>query len=277
MAAFVRFLSLAALTVLVLAGCREETSFELRNTDPLLVIEGTVLDGEGPHQVDSTLTTDYFDEGGRPRAAGALVVIEDDAGQRDVLTETENGVYVTDSLEGIIGRTYRLYVRYNDIEYEAYGHMNEAPIFDSLTYRYREERVFLEEGWYIYFYGQTPKNDISYYRWKVYENDSLYDEPNDYLLGDDEFISGVIADLELPYDFEEKDTVRVEMFTLDLGMFTYYNEVVSLLFNDGGLFSPPPQNPPTNITVIDREDVQPLGFFQVSPMDFQEIIIIPSE
>jgi hypothetical protein len=57
----------------------------------------------------------------------------------------------------------------------------------------------------------------------------------------------------------------MELYRLNKDAFDYLSQLVSLLFNDGGLFSPPPQNPESNIRVA-KGNSQVLGYFVVSPV-----------
>jgi hypothetical protein len=54
--------------------------------------------------------------------------------------------------------------------------------------------------------------------------------------------------------------------------YNYLNQLLGLLFSDGGLFSPPPQNPDTNIKVV-YGDSPVLGYFVVSPI-LSEFVLI---
>ncbi|WP_373398065.1 hypothetical protein V8V91_26950 [Algoriphagus halophilus] len=40
------------------------------------------------------------------------------------------------------------------------------------------------------------------------------------------------------YPFEEGDRVRLELFRMNKDTYDYFTQLVGLLFNDGGLFSP---------------------------------------
>ncbi len=78
--------------------------------------------------------------------------------------------------------------------------------------------------------------------------------------------------LELGYSFQENDRVRLELFRLNQDAFDYLNQLVNLLFSDGGLFSPPPQNPDTNIRVVSGNP-EVLGYFIVSPVLSRSLVI----
>ena len=122
-------------------------------------------------------------------------------------------------------------------------------------------------------YGKIPFTQDNNYRIRVIENDTLKNQREDYLLFDDTFgLKFFEEGLELGYPFQENDRVRLELFRLNQDAFDYLNQLVNLLFNDGGLFSPPPQNPETNIQVV-RGDPEVLGYFLVSPVLVRSVVI----
>jgi hypothetical protein len=76
------------------------------------------------------------------------------------------------------------------------------------------------------------------------------------------------------FKFKEKDKVRIELYRLNQDAYDYLNQLVNLLFNDGGLFSPPPENPRTNIRVLEGNG-EVLGYFMVSPVLTETVVIVP--
>ncbi|WP_017733345.1 DUF4249 domain-containing protein [Nafulsella turpanensis] len=267
------------LAVFLLIGCREEVVFDLPVEDPQLVIEAELTDTEGPHTVRLSLTQDYFSDAPPPPVTEALVIISDNKGHADTLEQIEPGLYVTDSLEGVIGRSYTLHIEWNGNVYEDTGTLLEEAVIDSLNYRYFEANPIFEEGYYIFFFGRLPADRNNYFRFKVYENDSLYNDRTDFLLQNNSEppVPDTLANIRFSYPFGNSDTVRIEMYTLEKEMYQYYLELVTLLFNDGGLFSPPPQNPVSTITNLTDPDNPPLGYFQVASVTTGTIIIREEE
>ncbi len=262
------------LSLVLFAGCEEEVNIPLDSANPRLVIEGVFTDEEKPQTIFVSETNDYYSTEEAKGVSGAVVTISDSQGGSEILTEEETGVYKTSSLYGQTGVTYTLNVTYQGSEYEASGTIQTPPIFDSLTYRFVEETPLKDEGYYLYFFGKTPKPAINYYRWLVYLDDTIHGtDPEDFLLASDEFVTEQLSDLEFPFNFEVDDRVRLEMYSIDQSMFTYYNELLSILFNDGGLFSPPPVNPRSNIVNLTDPGIPPLGYFQVSAIVSEEVII----
>lgn len=267
--------SLYLLLILLGGGaCREVIDFELPVDQPQLVIEGELTywaDDPAKNQVSVRVSNsgNYYDEDVIHPVTDASLQIDDlTTGNTYDLSPVEDqaGLYLNKSIPLALGNSYRLRVMYEGSEYESTGTILPVAELDSFSYRYREETTFLEEGYYFFFSGRTPKErGVNYYRFKIYEDDSLYNERGDYLIQSDEFLQAEIDTLQLAnYAFEVGDSVRIEMYSLDKNMFRYYNELVELLFNDGGLFSSPPRNPTTNIINTTDPENPPLGFFQIS-------------
>jgi hypothetical protein len=153
--------------------------------------------------------------------------------------------------------------------------MLAPPILDSVVWNYEKDRPFRGEGYFIKVYGKIPFLDNNQYRIRVIENDTLKNKREDYLLFDDTFGLQVFEKgLELGYAFQKNDRVRMELYRLNKDAFVYLNQLVNLLFNDGGLFSPPPQNPTSNIRVVSGKG-EVLGYFVVSPVLTRTVTIAP--
>ena len=153
--------------------------------------------------------------------------------------------------------------------------MLAPPILDSVVWNYEKDRPFRGEGYFIKVFGKIPFLDNNQYRIRVFENDTLKNQREDYLLFDDTFGLQVFEKgLELGYAFQKNDRVRMELYRLNKDAFVYLNQLVNLLFSDGGLFSPPPQNPTSNIRVVSGKG-EVLGYFVVSPVLTRTVTIVP--
>ncbi|EMR02369.1 DUF4249 domain-containing protein [Cesiribacter andamanensis] len=268
------FYLLLAVLALVTGGCRELVTLELPQQEPRLVIEAELTDTPGPHTVRLTLTQDYFSKAAAPVVEDARVSITDDAGNSQELLYTQNGVYATQGLEGVIGRSYTLRVEWQGQVYESSGVLSLKPVIDSLVVQYFEAiPPFLDAGHYMLFYGHIPRGGTRYYRFKIYENDSLYNDRTDLLVPEAEFMPDTLREVRLGYAFTPGDTIRLEMYALNRDMYDYYYELRTLLFNDGGLFSPPPRNPTSNIRNVSDPARPPLGYFQVASFATDTVII----
>ncbi len=266
------------LLAISLFSCQEEVDLPLAIIEGVVpVIEGTWTDQNSYNEVRISLAKNYFDSKDYQIISDALVFI--------TMPGTDKIIRFTYRPESFsfrpvnprdvakVGETYKLFVEWQDNIFSSKGLMLEAPTVDSLTYEFREERLFREEGYYIKVYGKIPFEEDNNYRIRVIENDTLKNGREDYLLFDDTFgLAFFEKGLELSYAFEPGDRVGLELYRINRDMYDYFSQLVNLLFSDGGLFSPPPQNPDSNI-IVERGESKVLGFFLVSPVIRENIFI----
>lgn len=263
-------------------SCQEEVSLPLATIDgEVPIIEATWTDNQYYNEIKISLARDYFDPVETNVVTDARVVISI-PGKSRVIPFVYNGssksylpLYSGDVAE--VGEIYELQVLWNDNEFRSTGTLLAPPTVDSVTYEYQEDRLFRDEGYYIKVYGEIPFEDDNYYRIKVIENDTLKNDRDDYLLFDDTFgLKFFEEGLELNYPFDAGDKVRLELYRMNEGAYDYLTQLVNLLFNDGGLFSPPPQNPDSNIRV-ESGDSDVFGYFNVTPILSRTIYIEEKE
>lgn len=259
-------------------SCQEEVELPLGEKEMVVpVIEAHWTDQGIYNEVKITLSKDYYDSSEIEVVTDAEVYITIPETKKVIpfsyLRGSNNYRPSNPQERAEVGKTYQLNVKWQNNIYVSEGVMLEPPIVDSVTWSFEEERPFREEGYYIKVYGQIPFEEDNNYRIRVIENDTLKNNREDYLLFDDTFgLTFFEEGLELNYAFEENDRVRLELYRLNRDAFDYLNQLVNLLFSDGGLFSPPPQNPDTNIKVV-QGDPEVLGYFSVSPVLTRTLLI----
>lgn len=267
---------------ILLAGfswsCQEEVNLPLGTKSELVpTIEAYWTDLGTFNEVKISLSKDYYDSTEVMIISDAEVFITIPGSDKLIPfaflggTKTYKPINPLEKAE--VGETYQLNVRWGENVYVSKGVMLEPPTVDSVTWKFEEKRAFRDEGYYVKVFGKIPFKENNYYRIRVIENDTLKNQRGDYLLFDDTFGLAFFEEgLELGYTFQEKDRVRLELFRLNKDAFDYLNQLVNLLFNDGGLFSPPPQNPDTNIRVVSGNP-EVLGYFVVSPVLSRSLVI----
>lgn len=266
------------LLVFCLWSCQEEVNLPLGTKSELVpTIEAFWTDQGSFNEVKFTLSKDYYDSTEVVVISDAEVFITIPGTDKVVpfgyLGGTKSYRPINPLEKAEVGETYQLNVRWGDNIYVSKGVMLEPPTVDSVTWRFEEERFLREEGYYVKVYGKIPFEKDNNYRIRVIENDTLKNQREDYLLFDDTFGLAFFEEgLELGYTFQENDRVRLELFRLNQDAFDYLNQLVNLLFSDGGLFSPPPQNPDTNIRVVSGNP-EVLGCFIVSPVLSRSLVI----
>lgn len=259
-------------------SCQEEVILPLGEKENLVpTIEALWTDQGNYNEVKIKLSKDYYDSMDVEVVRDAEVFITIPGTNKLIpfqyLDATKSYRPVNSLEKAVVGEKYQLNIRWEENIYVAEGVMLEPPKVDSVTWSFEEERLFREEGFYIKVYGRIPFTDDNNYRIRVTENDTLKNQREDYLLFDDTFgLTFFEQGLELGYAFQEKDVVRLELFRLNKDAYDYLNQLVNLLFNDGGLFSPPPQNPDSNIRVVKGKQ-EVLGYFMVSPLLTRTIVI----
>lgn len=238
-------LSLACMVM----ACEEDIVLNLDDEDVAVVFEGDITDEAGPYQISLTETVGYFSETGNPPAVGALMVISDDAGNVDTLTEVSPGIYETNTLQGVQLRTYSLYTEYNGEVYESEYTMPRLDLGDdSLRYEFIPESFLFEEGYYVYATGTEPAGVGDYYKFTLSVNDSLYDAPEDLFFFDDEFVDGVDYDFLFPYPLEVGDTAVISAVAITQVEYDFLVTLIQEIFVAGSPFGSPPANLSNNIT-----------------------------
>jgi hypothetical protein len=247
------FFFLAALPLL---GCEDVVDVNIPKGQPLLAVDGAITDQPGPYTVTLTKTAPYFSETELPRVSGAVLVLQDDQGQTETLSETSPGTYTTNgTVQGRIGGRYTLTIRSEGQEYRAETEIRRTPEIDSLRAEFRGQDGFRDEGYYVLYYGKELPGEGDYYRFKIFRNGVLLNEPSDLIVTDDEFVDGnYINGLELNDDpFEKNDLIRVEASSLPRDYYFFLNELLTQI-NNGGLFASPPANVRTNVRNLTSSD-----------------------
>lgn len=252
---------------LFLASCEKEINLDLNESDPQIVIEGWVSDQPGPYEIKITQSTNYFDNEAIPGVSGASVIIRDDMGTADTLSEIQPGLYRTSTLQGQIGHNYSLTVVIGDQTYEASSYLPRIGPIDTSFSIYSPQTGFLDEGYYIVSAANEPAGQGDFYRFRFYQNDSLYDGAFDYFLTDDRFVDGQLATVQFPYTVELGDTCIIEIQSLTNQAYDFYLSLFSELTSAGSPFGAPPANLTGNISN------KALGFFGAMSIERDTVIV----
>jgi hypothetical protein len=253
---------------LCLISCEQVMDVDLNEADPKVVIEGLITDTPGPYTIKISMTGDYYKNQTPPTVTNALVIITDNTGIIDTLTQTNPGIYKTNSTTGAKLRTYTLSVNINGTIYSAVSTLPDLYPVDSLSYIYYPQKdLFHKQAYYPLAFSKEPQDESNYYLWKFYRNDTLLNNERDIWVADDKAVQGNVRGLEFPYPYERFDTAAVKVFSLTEEAFNFYIGLQAQIQNDGGFFSSPPANAQGNISN------GALGLFQTSATDSLGIVI----
>ena len=256
-------------TFLVLTACEDVIEIDLDNIEPKLVIEAVITDQTVQQTVKLTKTGDYFEPGIYPTVSYANVILSDDMGNSEILSEVNLGIYQSTNLQGTTGIVYKLSVEVEDINYTAISEMPIKVNIDTLSTEFFEATPRFDEGYMVKCHFIDPAGINNYYRFKVYENGVLLNNSSDFVLSDDKIFDGNQAQMPLRMKtFQINDTVTVELLSLNKDTYDYYNTLIEGSSGPGGGMSgSTPANPVSNISN------GAMGYFGVYTISSKTIII----
>ena len=263
---------------IILLGCEEPYTIEQQQVDTMVVIEGLVTNETKQHLVKISTTTDFYAVGATPSVSNAEVRVEDSEGNIFQYDEDPDlpGHYFSEAFSGVEDRTYRLTVTIQDQQYIAEETLYSVTPIDSLSYFLDEdEREYLEDNddnseryYQVQFYTKEPPETEDYYLFKFYRDNVLMNgEGEDVYYSDDEFLQENIEGVSFNDWYRLGEMASMEMYSISREAYLFYSDVDLTLNNDGGLFSPLPTNPRTNMSN------GAMGYFQVSAMVSDSIAI----
>jgi hypothetical protein len=235
------------LATFLFASCEKEIDIDLNTSRPQIVIEANISDEPGPHTVKLSKTVNFSDANTYPPVTGALVIISDNTGVTDTLTEAVPGLYQTHSITGTQGNTYTLKViaegrQYNavstmpykinldSIQFDLFDDPDESGITFSIVPRFLDPVEFGNS--YRFFFSANGVADRSY----QVTNDNIGNGS----INQQPFFSDDVK-------FREGDTVTVTMLCIDVNTYNYYY-TLSQISESGPGGGVTPSNPPNNIT-----------------------------
>lgn len=182
----IKYGSLLVLLVLALLSCEEKFFPEIDRADNLLVIDGKITDAPGPYTIRLNISSDVyvFDY---PPLTEATLTISDDAGNSEVLTEEEPGVYRTapDGIQGTVGRSYKIDIATKDGKNYTSDFEEITPsapiteVYPEVETRFDPNLTHDRIGYQFYLDGQAPTQQENYY---LYELEATYKYQTDFLI-----------------------------------------------------------------------------------------------
>lgn len=233
--------------VLLFTSCEKIIDLDYKSNQSNIIIEGNISNEPGPYFVKITKSISLSDTSTNPTVDNAIVLINDNAGNSESLTPQGKGIYRTNTLKGIEGRSYTLTVKAENQTYTAQCTMPQPVPFDGI-----KVDAFT-------FGGETERNLIptyldpiakgNNYRFVLSVNQKLV---NQHLILNDEVLNGVVNTLKLEIndnDLKLKlgDVVTIKMQCIDNKVALFYNTLV-LMADNGPGGSTTPSNPPSNIS-----------------------------
>ena len=239
------------------SSCEKVITIDLNKTSPQLVIDAHITDQPGPYTVKLSQSTDFFTPGAYPVVSGATVIITDNGGIAETLTETTPGTYQTSKLQGIPGHTYVLNITSAGKTYVAQSSMPQPVDIDSLSYdtlvtggrfgggggRQNGGRARIN----LHGYFTDPVGIVNYYSMHFYRNDSLLDSSR-YVIYSDNLVDGKQADINYRSGIRHGNNYTMELLSIDKATYDFYRTANDILDKGDQLTSAAPSNPITNVS-----------------------------
>ena len=235
-----KILSLCILGLTMLSSCEEVIEIELKDPDPMFVIEGMVSDGNAPVEVRISQTKKFYDDNSFQGVSGAVVWIGDDAGNQALLAEISRGIYQSLFLRGIPGRQYFLRVSIQDQLFTSSSTMPFKVPIDTL---YTQEKKYPGKTYLMPFVRfQDPPETTNFYRFRLFINGDFVKTVD---VEKDEFKNGLSIQKGVYYFGNEEnetteddlglkrgDTLTLEMQCIDREVFNFFFSLQQTLNQD---------------------------------------------
>jgi len=239
----IKTIFIAAVTLITFSSCEKVVEFDLNDHSPRLVIEGTVTNEAGPYYVIVSMSQSFDDITEYITVNDALVIITDDTGTVDTLTLILDGLYQTNILTGVEGRTYSLVVVVGDKTYRSVCTMPRHVNLDAL---FVAKDPTSNTGFALQPVYHDPVDETNFYRFNAYEG---HDHIPLIRIRNDHSTNGTTV--EQPVGFENYynpgDSATLEMMCIDGQVYQYLFGLSETIKT--GLNAPAsPGNPVSNIS-----------------------------
>lgn len=257
-------------------ACEKIVEIELNQSMPQLVIEGLLTNRDTVHFVKVSKSVQFYDTGLSP-VTDAIINV---TGKGQAYSYSHNpmgidsmqGYYFSDvAYAGKIGESYTLNVEVDGINYNATDTLRFVTPIDSLMFAIdlsvSEEDEEDGKIYQVILYAKEPSNSEDFYQFKFYRNRKLITYSTDVYVFSDVALGPTLDGVPSPVLFREGELASVQIYSLTKEQYLFYEDLESLLNNDGGMFSPPPANPRNTFSN------PALGLWQVSAISEDSIRI----
>jgi hypothetical protein len=259
-------------------ACEQVVNLDINQAPPRLVIDGLVTSDDTTHFVRITRTADFYGNGGE-NVNDAIVQVSDEIGNIYNYThnpegyDSLNGYYYSDQqYSGRVYGIYNLEVTVGGDNFMASDTLKPITTIDSLQIQVDPRAVDDPENdgkiYQVLLFAREPQETVDFYYFKFYR-DGLLDANDNIFVFDDKLLGESLNGLPSPVLFREGELASVVIYSLSRDQFVYFQDLGNILNGDGGMFSPPPANPRSNISG------GALGLFQVSGISRGSILITP--
>ena len=117
---------------LLFMSCEKVIDVDLKDAEPRLVIEGNITSDTGPYVVSLSKSGSYFDYNTLERVGGGEIIITDEDGNSEVLSEVSTGIYQTENMQGLENTNYSIQVVSDGETYSAEEYLPNKVEIDTM-------------------------------------------------------------------------------------------------------------------------------------------------
>lgn len=285
-------------TGLLLASCEEVIHPDLREADPVLVIDAWINDKAEDQVIRLSLSQPYLSDEVPPGVSGATVTVNYDGGSLDFMEDGDDpGVYrwttdeaTREAVFGETGRSYTLTVMVNGQTFEAVSRINRTVAIDSITFELDDSPFYPENSYIAQFWATEPQGTGDTYWIRSYKNGIPLGKPSEINIAYDAgfspggsfdgitFIPPIrqvnpndVDEDDMPVSpYQPGDSLYVEIHSITYESFTFLSQVIVQTDRPGGfgeLFATPLANVSSNIIRVTSGPLKAVGFFNVSAVE----------
>jgi hypothetical protein len=231
----------------IFISCEKTVDLKYKGNQSKIVIEGDITNETGPYFVKITKSINLSNTGSYPTIDNAMVTISDNAGNSETLSPQGNGVYRTDAIAGVPGRTYTLTVNAEGRIYTAQSTIPASVLLDSIKVEQFTFGGDIERNIIPVYADPIAKGNT--YRFVLSVNNEII---NQHFVQNDAVTNGVVNTQRLEVDdnivkLKPGDSITINMQCIDNRVALYYT-TLALMGDSGPGGGTTPNNPPTNIS-----------------------------
>lgn len=249
-------------------SCTEKMNIDLKSTDPILTVEGSVTSDLKNHKVILKESSDVYNKDQSNRISNAVVTVSDGT-KIFSYSEVQPGYYESDlKFAGQPGKTYTLSIDNVDInkdgkteKYKASSYMRDPYVIDKIKLHFDPdyEAKDDEEGefWLVKLFLQDNPKTKDYYAFACRKNNILvHDTITEIIVQKDTYFNGSqtkgvnVGELNQSKSDEilkDKDVITLETYAIGKDYY-YFIDQFQKMSEDRSMFSGPPGNIKTNIS-----------------------------
>ncbi len=211
-------------------SCEEVIDINVENPEQKIVIDAAITDTPNEGRVLLSKTENVFIPGGSTKVLRAEVFLSDNNGNSEQLVESQQGRFVSSSIQKVWGRTYTLKVKYDGVEYSGTSKLNEPMKIDTVKFEKTTSNtiwgiLYSNYKMKIYITNKPGVNEYCIIKIK----DSQGKKVMSTILYQDKYSDGKQTIIENnKAQFQKGETVNVEIMTVDKSAYEYFYELNQL-------------------------------------------------